>query len=115
MNEANSIETTGSEILRLKYGDKTRYQYERTIQRFAAWLSTERPSAVAGGQIALPLDAGLCIKFLDSECRKTPNSKEGERPGFKSYSSVNAYKSAIKYLHREAGVDVPEKLNRLLA
>ncbi|KAH9151940.1 hypothetical protein AeRB84_005565 [Aphanomyces euteiches] len=115
MNEANSIESTGSEILRLKYGDKTRYQYERTIQRFAAWLSTERPSAVASGQIALPLDAGLCIKFLDSECRKTPNSKEGERPGFKSYSSVNAYKSAIKYLHRETGVDVPEQLNRLLA
>ncbi|KAH9125297.1 hypothetical protein AeMF1_004059 [Aphanomyces euteiches] len=106
---------TGSQILRMKYGDKTRYQYEKAIERLASWLSKERPSAVHGGKILLPLDADVCIKFLDVECRKTPTTTDSDRTIFKSYSSVNACKSAIKYLHREAGVDVPEKLNRLLA
>ncbi|KAH9093064.1 hypothetical protein Ae201684P_008728 [Aphanomyces euteiches] len=75
---------TGSQILRMKYGDKTRYQYEKAIERLASWLSIVRPSAVHG------------------ECRKTPTTTDSDRTIFKSYSSVNACKSAIKYLHQEA-------------
>ncbi|KAH9162981.1 hypothetical protein LEN26_000713 [Aphanomyces euteiches] len=115
MNTTNSSGGSGSEILRMKYGDKTRYQYEKTIQRFASWLSKERPSAMRNGQIVLPLDEGMCIKFLDVDCRKAKDSENNDRTVFKSYSSINACKSAIKYLHHEAGVEVPDKLSRLLS
>ncbi|RHX98200.1 hypothetical protein DYB36_006147 [Aphanomyces astaci] len=100
----------------LRYGSKTRYQYERTLMRLKAWLLREHPGCMTNGEVDLPLDPIACKGFLAYECvKRGPSGAEVEPQQFKSYSTVNACKSAIKFMHKESNVRVSDELETLLA
>ncbi|ETV70165.1 hypothetical protein H257_14330 [Aphanomyces astaci] len=108
--------TIGDQVVLLRYGSKTRYQYERTLMRHKAWLLREHPGCMTNGEVYLPLDPIACKGFLAYECvKRGPSGAEVEPQQFKSYSTANACKSAIKLMHKESNVRVSDELETLLA
>ncbi|KAF0712476.1 hypothetical protein AaE_012010 [Aphanomyces astaci] len=100
----------------LRYGSKTRYQYEKSLVRLKAWLQREHPGSLSGGEVVPPLDPAICKGFLAYECvKRGPDGAELDPQQFKSYSAVNGCKSAIKFMYKQANLRVSEELDALLA
>ncbi|RLO04603.1 hypothetical protein DYB28_012043 [Aphanomyces astaci] len=100
----------------LRYGSKTRYQYEKSLLCLKAWLQREHPGSLSGGEVVPPLDPAICKGFLAYECvKRGPDGAELDPQQFKSYSAVNGCKSAIKFMYKQANLRVSEELDALLA
>ncbi|KAH9132716.1 hypothetical protein AeRB84_020987 [Aphanomyces euteiches] len=79
------------------------------------WLQSSVPGAVVGDVIQLPLKTSTCKSFLASV---TVKRKRGDASGKtnipNSYSTVNGYINAIKFLHKEGKVEIPKDLDDML-
>ncbi|KAH9067188.1 hypothetical protein Ae201684P_021353 [Aphanomyces euteiches] len=112
---ATAGEEPGDKVLRARVTERTRSQYNTMNVHLKKWLQSSVPGAVVGDVIQLPLKTSTCKSFLASV---TVKRKRGDASGKtnipNSYSTVNGYINAIKFLHKEGKVEIPKDLDDML-
>ncbi|KAH9087474.1 hypothetical protein Ae201684P_000881 [Aphanomyces euteiches] len=112
---ATAGEEPGDKVLRARVAERTRSQYNTMNVHLKKWLQSSVPGAVVGDVIQLPLKTSTCKSFLASV---TVKRKRGDASGKtnipNSYSTVNGYINAIKFLHKEGKVEIPKDLDDML-
>ncbi|KAF0723673.1 hypothetical protein Ae201684P_004994 [Aphanomyces euteiches] len=112
--EANALDPTRS-VVTLRLVDDTRAQYNFYIQRMKRFLLASFPQFVVNSEIHLPLTLEVCEAYLNYASVKRDKDGNDINPRmYNTYSTINACKSAIKYLYKEADKIPSSDLNILL-
>ncbi|CAK4834621.1 unnamed protein product [Aphanomyces euteiches] len=112
--EANALDPTRS-VVTLRLVDDTRAQYNFYIQRMKRFLLASFPQFVVNSEIHLPLTLEVCEAYLNyASVKRDKDGNEINPRKYNTYSTINACKSAIKYLYKEADKIPSSDLNILL-
>lgn len=112
--EASALDPTRS-VVTLRLVDDTRAQYNFYIQRMKKFLVAAFPQFVVNSEIKLPLSVEVCEAYLDfASVKRDKDGNEIVPRKHNTYSTINACKSAIKYLYKEADMAVASDLDNLL-
>lgn len=104
---AESVNTRlANEIVSNRMVAGTKRQYERSLNELKQWLRTNKPECMESPtNIVVPLPKAVLLEFFGHISKKRDNS-------FKSYSTVNAYRSAISdHYFQRAGISARMRLS----
>ena len=105
----------GDDVIRGRLMDNTRQQYGEKIQKFCAFLLTHHPEYIKDDKILLPLPVNVVKMFLQHTSIKRDKHGVPRQPQtFNTFSHINGYSSAIKYLYKENKVSVSFELDEMM-
>ncbi|KAH9114255.1 hypothetical protein AeMF1_011636, partial [Aphanomyces euteiches] len=107
-----SNEDAGDKVLRARVAERTRAQYNTMTAYLKRWLEETHPTLVRGSEIKLPLEIEICKAFLASVTKKKAAANGKAAPN--SFSTVNGYINAIKFLYRERKISLAPDLDVML-
>ncbi|ETV80376.1 hypothetical protein H257_06685 [Aphanomyces astaci] len=114
-DEDNSEAVAGDRVVALRLVNDTTTQYAYIIERFKRWLPSEHPEFVVNSVIQLPLSTKVCQTYLDfASVKRDATGKELVAKCFNSFSTIGTCKSAIKYLYKEANIQMHDELEARL-
>ncbi|KAF0767433.1 hypothetical protein AaE_002852 [Aphanomyces astaci] len=105
----------GDHIMQLRVVERTRSQYSTMLAHFQRWLIHNNPDLVKNNSICLPIPPGVCQAYLTFVSTKRDAQGNELVPQLhNSYSTINGYKSAIKFLNSERKCDASVELELTL-
>ncbi|KAH9153659.1 hypothetical protein AeRB84_004126 [Aphanomyces euteiches] len=107
-----SNEDAGDKVLRARVAERTRAQYNTMTAYLKRWLEETHLTLVRGSEIKLPLEVEICKAFLASVTKKKAAANGKAAPN--SFSTVNGYINAIKFLYRERKISLAPDLDVML-
>ncbi|KAF0696171.1 Aste57867_13060 [Aphanomyces stellatus] len=112
---ARSSGETADDVIALRIVADTRQQYDSIILRIVRWLEVEHPEYIAQGAMILPVSVSACKLMLSfASVKRDKDGRELVPRKHNAVTTVNRLKSALLFVHKEAGVEViPETYNIL--
>ena len=105
----------GAATEEMRLAKTTRLQYGRNVQTITNWMEKNYPTQVENGELKIPLDGAALKEFFYHAMLKQDKDGNYVRPAqFYSFNHVNNYRSAVKNLYRERGVEVDFATNAVL-
>ncbi|ETV73046.1 hypothetical protein H257_12083 [Aphanomyces astaci] len=106
----------GDDVIRLRLLEGTRQHYNTMVSHFKRWLQANNPVHVVGETIMLPLPENVCKMYLSYVSVKRDKQGNELLPRtFNTASTVNGYKSAIKFLYKESSMEVSSEVDSTLS
>ena len=105
----------GDDVIRGRLLERTRDQYGEKINKLHHFLLLHHPECVNDSDVLLPLPVNVVKMFLQhTSIKRSKNGVAFEPLKYNTFSHINGYNSAIKYIYKERKVSIDLELNEMM-